>query len=473
MYLLAPNGAEHSKLRSLAHFRLLASVLKPGSTWPVQPVEPGPGDKSGSTYTGLLPIIDSDQPGRTNSILERLPIQDAVRTSILSKKWRYTWTAMGALVFDGHFSNKYSKNEAFDLNGFIRSINRVMILHKGSILKFRLHIPNMFLDSFQEIDQFMLLLSRNELRKLELKKCFLNPPLEFKGFPNLEQLLLYDIGFGATMCGTEISLPQLTRLLLKTCTNVYNFNIKATKLETLVVANCPDTMLLRLSDTPFLTVALICFQKPIKDFVRIEKMNLWRILSNLSRVREFRMDNHFLKVYILGLMPKKHYTLVKNVNNLTFISQFLFAEKIQKLLPHTIYSLKNLVLFHFQLSNVDQLFDTLCLLRSSPNLEMLQMYMKVVSPVDERPASNHLEPPNCLDYTLNQLQTVEIIHLNGSRPELLFIKLLLAHSPSLDKFTMRPNRASYVQKRLDIAKDVLQFPRASTNAKIFCLDPKT
>lgn len=33
-------------------------------------------------------------------VLTELPIRDAVRTSILSKHWRYQWTTMTQLVFD-------------------------------------------------------------------------------------------------------------------------------------------------------------------------------------------------------------------------------------------------------------------------------------------------------------------------------------------------------------------------------------
>lgn len=85
--------------------------------------------------------------------------------------------------------------------------------------------------------------------------------------------------------------------------------------------------------------------------------------------------------------------------------------------------------------------------------------------VDAGPALNHLESLNCLDYTLNELQTVMIASLEGSRPELLFIKLLLAHSPSLKKFTFRLNEVD-VQKRLKIGEDLLQFPRASPKAEL-------
>ncbi|CAH1441145.1 unnamed protein product [Lactuca virosa] len=237
---------------------------------------------------------------------------------------------------------------------------------------------------------------------------FFNLPHAFEGFLNLEELLLHRFDFGGRLCGTKINLPRLKTLALITCTNVYNFNIKATKLQDLMVIDCPDAMLLS--------------------------------------VRQFCIDSHFLKFFI--------------------------AEKIPKLLPHAIYSLKCLRLSHYQLADLHQLHGALCLLRNSPNLETLSLFMTMVPRVDVGPASNHLESPNCLDCTLNRLQTVEITYLDGSKPEQLFIKLLLAHSPSLDKLTITPSEQTDAQKRFDIATDVMQFPRASPKAKIFYLNPK-
>ncbi|CAH1441143.1 unnamed protein product [Lactuca virosa] len=137
-------------------------------------------------------------------------------------------------------------------------------------------------------------------------------------------------------------------------------------------------------------------------------------------------------------------------------------------------SLKHLWLYHFQLGDLDQLHAALCLLRNSPNLESLHMILHTDDNeprVDVGPASNHFETLNSLDCTLNGLKTVEIASLKGSKPEMLFIKLLLTHSPCLEKFTITPSRALNAKKILDIAKDVMQLPRASTKAKIFYLDP--
>ncbi|KAI3674106.1 hypothetical protein L2E82_52626 [Cichorium intybus] len=91
---------------------------------------------------------------------------------------------------------------------------------------------------------------------------------------------------------------------------------------------------------------------------------------------------------------------------------------------------------------------------------------------DVGPASDHLEAPNCLDCTLNRLQTVELTSLDGSRPELLFIKILLAHSPFLEKLAITPTGTSDVQKRFDMSKDVMRFPRASPKAEVIYLNPE-
>ncbi|MFS7949310.1 putative F-box domain, leucine-rich repeat domain superfamily, F-box-like domain superfamily [Helianthus anomalus] len=37
------------------------------------------------------------------NILDRLPLQDAVRTSILSRNWRFKWTTISQIVFDKNF----------------------------------------------------------------------------------------------------------------------------------------------------------------------------------------------------------------------------------------------------------------------------------------------------------------------------------------------------------------------------------
>ncbi|CAH1441116.1 unnamed protein product [Lactuca virosa] len=329
----------------------------------------------------------------------------------------------------------------------------------------------MVLDSFQEVDQWMLLLSRSgirelsltnsnsnegyelpsyvfrclELTKLKLWSWFCKQPLMFEGFPNIEHLRLFHINFGANLYGTQMNLPQLKVLEMYVCTHVYNFNVKATKLQSLTVFPCPDARLLKLLNSPCINYLCISIHEPTKDLAPVERIHLARMLSKFPRIRNLYINDGFLK--------------------------YAIKENIPKWLPQAVNSLKRLSL-NIQLGELCQLHAVLCLLRNSPNMESLSIMICRRHPgVDVGPASNHLETPICLDCTLIQLQTVEITWLGGSRVQLLFIRLLLVHSPSLKKFIITPYKRCDAQKRLDIGKDVMQFPRASPKAEIIYLNP--
>ncbi|KAM0010715.1 hypothetical protein Hdeb2414_s0070g00772481 [Helianthus debilis subsp. tardiflorus] len=194
-------------------------------------------------------------------------------------------------------------------------------------------------------------------------------------------------------------------------------------------------------------VGFLCahLQKPVKDFVRLERMNLALMFTKMPYLVPLFIDGRFLKDFI--------------------------AEK-PKWFPHTVNFLKCLRLYSFSPGDLDHLYGGLCLLRNSPNLEELRMTLiKRESGVEA--TSNHLESPNCLDQTLDRLRTVQLLHLQGPKPELLFIKLLLAHSPSLEKFTIQSDGTWDANKRFNIAKDVIRFPRASSKAELIYLDPKS
>lgn len=82
------------------------------------------------------------------------------------------------------------------------------------------------------------------------------------------------------------------------------------------------------------------------------------------------------------------------------------------------------------------------------------------------PALNYMEAADHLDEKLNRLQTVKLSILNGQRTELYFIKLLLAHSPSLKRMVIGCRSGMDANEEVRILKEVVQFPRASTVAQI-------
>lgn len=157
----------------------------------------------------------------TDQILKCLPLRDAVRTSVLSKLWRYRWTTIPRLVFDLKFS--------LSLRGNPESIiNHILERHRGVVLEFSLNwVPIKSPDALDCYLRFMLnhrieyltlslcsmsppnsvmlhLFSFDHLRHLSLHGVTLRPPSSFKGFNRLVKLeLLY-------VC---IEVGELKRLL--------------------------------------------------------------------------------------------------------------------------------------------------------------------------------------------------------------------------------------------------------------------
>lgn len=178
-----------------------------------------------SNITNTLPqtIIET--------ILCFLPIEDAARTSILSREWRYKWTTIPKLVFRSSTVSERTTEPDPDSDMAIARINmdqrcklfyaihQVLLLRQGPIHEFTL-VMNANYHCF-EIDHIILHLSRNhtvkklsldlnetyldfihsyklplcafslhQLTDLDLNYCDIDHQPTFNGFPSLRSLRL-------------------------------------------------------------------------------------------------------------------------------------------------------------------------------------------------------------------------------------------------------------------------------------------
>ncbi|GJX12712.1 F-box/FBD/LRR-repeat protein-like protein [Tanacetum coccineum] len=126
------------------------------------------------------------------NILDCLPIQEAVRTGILSKNWRLKWTMLTQLVFDEDFLEYLEEKGERKYYG--RIISRLLINLKGAITKFDLLIPyesNDYAVDVQDINNWVI----------------------FRGFPNLFNLDLYKVTFDSHTAGGFLSRCPLVEIL--------------------------------------------------------------------------------------------------------------------------------------------------------------------------------------------------------------------------------------------------------------------
>ncbi|XBH81206.1 hypothetical protein VPH35_106809 [Triticum aestivum] len=166
------------------------------------------------------------------TILSKLPLNDAVRTSAVSRKWRFLWTVCPNLSFEGiTMCGKSTCGKEQDVQKFIDNVNAVLAQCHGRVvdelaivrkyaISIKFDFDTMLVDHLNNWVRFVLSSSQIEfltfdlaperfggrydrylfpfqlldsgsisrLQKIHLSFGYLRPPTGFSGFPNLRKL---------------------------------------------------------------------------------------------------------------------------------------------------------------------------------------------------------------------------------------------------------------------------------------------
>ncbi|PHT31133.1 hypothetical protein CQW23_27470 [Capsicum baccatum] len=90
----------------------------------------------------MPPEITDLPDNAVNAILMRLPFQDAVRTSMISKKWRYKWCKLPQLMLDDELW-KTTDNLLSPSIKFTTILYNILTLHPGPITNFTLSMSKL------------------------------------------------------------------------------------------------------------------------------------------------------------------------------------------------------------------------------------------------------------------------------------------------------------------------------------------
>ncbi|KAF5762138.1 putative F-box domain, leucine-rich repeat domain superfamily, F-box-like domain superfamily [Helianthus annuus] len=152
-----------------------------------------------TTYCLNSDFISTLPQNIIEDILTRIPLQEALRTSVLSKKWRYTWRGMPKLVFTDRMVTVSSNHLHIQLNKYklISAIFHVLLFHNGpTIVEFRCSVGELHMES--EFAQILSYLAReNTVKQL----FFINDnrsyklPVSFFSFQGLEFIHLQNCTF--------------------------------------------------------------------------------------------------------------------------------------------------------------------------------------------------------------------------------------------------------------------------------------
>ncbi|XP_022868448.1 F-box/FBD/LRR-repeat protein At1g13570-like isoform X2 [Olea europaea var. sylvestris] len=306
----------------------------------------------------------SNLPGSIiENILGCLPLRDVVRTSILSREWRYKWVTCPELVFDFWFDQMFLGNHKLE-----KLVYPILELHQGPLIKFALQVPAF--RSCPDIDQwvdlipsntiqdFTLHISRgdnhqlpfriftfNQLRKLKLYRCVLNPPLG-KGFNKLLNLDLQNVDLVPETFASFISAClMLERLRMIDCTSFDCLEIDASKLKFLEFHGVFRSI--SFENSPLLAEVIISFSSIDFGTGKCFSSNLIKSLSCLPSLEELHLQAFALEELAEDGLPKK--------------------------LPVTLETLKILHLSDMYFEKIEEICCVLCLIRSSPNLQKLKI----------------------------------------------------------------------------------------------------
>lgn len=372
------------------------------------------------------------------NILDRLPTDEAVRTDILSRDWRFKWTLLTKLVFDEKFFN-ISLESVAKIHYNRGNLSRFLLNLKGPISKFVLSIDDKLLN-VDDVGLWVLFLSTKgikeltlinynlrllklptqlyscmELKHLKLCKFVFRHSPSFHGFPNLLSLVLSFVTFQSCTIGEFITQ----------CPLVESLKITTNRLKLIEIA--------RLENLKMLSMPLGALNK----VTRITSSDIFQ-LTCLKKLQELTLSLHLCKWAESGSMKK--------VPTGTFLC------------------LKTLTLSHVNFNDdvmVSFVFEIIC---GSPNLRSLK-----IGSLDQGDVSpSVLSDRNIMGQL--RLQSVVFFSFGGSENEVCLIKFILACSPLLKKIDIQYSPSENgLEISWELAKKLLKLHRASPTAEInFC-----
>lgn len=254
-------------------------------------------------------------------ILMCLPLQVAVRTSILSRKWRYTWAKVPKLTLDHTLWEDILTRKVRVKLGVI--LLQLFSLRQGPITECRIsNIPDP--KHFAEIDNLMFYLSRNgiehlvlelsnskkyklpssiftcsQMRHLTLHYCVINPPPTFHAFNKLLHLQLFNVAISDKSLENLISRCPLLEHMELDISNPLNYIVlNSPKIKSLNFGSKINSICFK--NTPLLVDVSIVANDVDDGSMERGQCDLIEFFGSLPSVTNLSLGQLIIKVNTLG-----------------------------------------------------------------------------------------------------------------------------------------------------------------------------
>ncbi|XP_015072381.1 F-box/FBD/LRR-repeat protein At1g13570-like, partial [Solanum pennellii] len=286
----------------------------------------------------------------------------------------------------------------------------------------------------------------SQLRHLNLHFCSIYHPLAFEGFDKLISLELCGVSTSSELLESLIShCPLLEKLEMSILEDLDMIEINAPMLKKFSFTG--DISSICLKNVPRLVEASL-----IGDVEQTESLDFAKIFESCSALEQ----------------------LILNFLNSEFVAEEGY--RVPRRLPVNLNNVRRFDVPDILLVESYKLSYTICLLRSFPNLEYLEL--QVVdeddsdTDEDEESTEESLQPETLSDLTFNHLVEFQLGSFIGGTSEMQFIKHLLANSPVLEILVI--NRQFLDEEPLDTREEIFteisNSPRASPKAEIVYKD---
>ncbi|GAB2300108.1 hypothetical protein Dimus_034147 [Dionaea muscipula] len=392
-------------------------------------------------------------------ILGKLPLCDAVRTSVLSRGWRYKWLGVSSLVVDSTGildsleADKQTKGDALT-----RMVNYFLLNHQGNLRRFciKTHcVRNMsgvynwlqFISRrgvqefvLEELDYVLFevpsyLFMFKHLRSLELIRCVIQVPANFRGFNFLIELSLKRM----TIKNEEIErliliCPAIERLTLLSLYDVDSLRIRGAALKSLFIDSGYTEVVIQ--HAPQLSAVNIAHASHHQNQRAAPNWHhLIHCLSSLPSLEQLCLAWDFFELWAKA----------------DVVEHFPFAND----------HLSTLVLDEMRFDSADALRVCCSLLQSCPNVHTLSFSVK--TRCSRAVAGFFLEEDQQQNISFRHLKKVTLKYGNQMGAALDFLSFIVCRSPSLESATFVKEGDSPISQRT-LERIYRQLKRSAPNS---------
>ncbi|KAF9609394.1 hypothetical protein IFM89_015735 [Coptis chinensis] len=373
-----------------------------------------------------------------NNILTLVPIRDVVRTSALSRNWRYKWMYIPEIVFDSRSIPLFPPSASLQgQRNLVDFVTHVLSFHSGTLQKFGM--SGYLESSCNDVDRWILLLSRKSvkmitlefpqgnqykvpsalfsiqtLEELKLKRSILKLPSHTIGFKNLVDLDLWKVTL------TNETIATYNVFLYSPCGSIY-------------FDNTPQLRIASIEMLPMMVGGI-----PLPRHLVTSRLDAR--LTGLVNVQELCIFKNFMKILAAHIIPER----------LCFT-----------------YHILTTMLLEMNFESLVENSTALCLFRSSPCLLTLHVTSDFSGQHTLLGNGRFWESIPHEEIIFARLNNLVLSGFMGMKNEVSFVQFVLRCAVMLH--TIRITWDATVEKgtkRTGTLENMMQFRRASPRARV-------